>query len=91
MDDGGTSLKKLARAAIDSGRVPQTRAERPWGSSGDGGECAICTQVIGSQELGYELQFPQSEPKETPRYCQVHARCLKAWDAVRTEPNVEGP
>jgi hypothetical protein len=88
--DGDTGLQKLARAAIDSGRVPQTRPERPWGSSGDGGDCAICTHPIEPQELGYELQFPPSEPNGTPKCCQVHARCLKAWDAVRSARNRGG-
>jgi hypothetical protein len=90
LNNGSTSEWTATLGCIDS-REPQTRAERPWGSSGDGAECAICAHAIGPDELGYELQFPRSESKEAVRCCQVHARCLKAWDAVRTEPKTDGP
>lgn len=82
--DGQSRLQQLARAAIREGRVPQERPERPWGSSGNGSPCPICATTITTQELAYELEFPRKGGNE-PRCCYVHARCFRAWDAVRID------
>lgn len=81
-----SDLKDLAREAIESDRVPRVRPERLWGSSGDGSDCPICCQPIAPQDVGFELDFPRSSSLELRRAsCLVHARCFKAWDAVRQE------
>jgi hypothetical protein len=81
-------LKQMARIAIDGGRVPRTRSGRPWGSSGDGSECPICDRPIISLELGYELEHCERGVADLKRSFLVHARCFRAWDAVRdlTDP-----
>ena len=84
--DGFFRLQQLARAAIREGRVPRERPERPWGSSGNGSACPICNSVIATQELAYELEFRAQTAPGEPRCCYVHARCFRAWDAVREEP-----
>jgi hypothetical protein len=90
--DSDTDLKDLAREAIETGRVPQVRPERLWGSSGDGSDCPICFQAIVSEDVGFELDFPRSSSLEPPRdSCLIHARCFKAWDAVRQESALAAP
>jgi hypothetical protein len=84
--DSDAHLKNLAREAIESGRVPDVRPDRLWGSSGDGSECPICFECIASQDVGFELDFPLPASDEPPRASRlVHARCFKAWDIVRQE------
>jgi hypothetical protein len=90
--ENDVDLRNLACEAIESGRVPDVRPERLWGSSGDGTDCPICFQTIAAQDVGFELVFPRDTSQDPARrVCLVHARCLKAWDVARQQPRRVAP
>ena len=80
-------LRKLARKALELGKLPRTEPTRTWGGPGVGAGCAVCDEPITAGEMEYELQF--ARPPEAPgldKY-HVHIRCAAIWELERTPGN----
>jgi hypothetical protein len=74
--DDEQDLRRLARAAMCAGLLPNNRPERVWGGKGTGSACAVCARSIDAIELEFELDF------EPP--VRMHARCFAAWNQERS-------
>jgi hypothetical protein len=57
--------------------LPPRPPSRMWGGTGSGVNCAICGELIGSDQLEYELEYPAGDRRA--RY-HVHVRCCAAWE-----------
>jgi hypothetical protein len=77
-------LREHARAAIQAGKLPNRDPSRIWGGNGFWMHCAVCGNVVISDELGYELQFAEDGGGiPAPAEYHVHVRCFTAWDKER--------
>lgn len=72
-------LRAGAREAMKTGNLPKHRPERLWGGPGSGASCAVCGEIVGTDEVELELQFGPAEVPEAAN-CHVHARCFAAWE-----------
>ena len=79
MSDEST-LRDKAREAIRAGTLPNHRPERMWGGPGAGVACAVCGELVGDDQLGFELEFGRERRKNMVGACAVHVRCLAAWE-----------
>jgi hypothetical protein len=78
-----TTLRKKAREAIGTGRLPSRRPDRMWGGPGNGAQCAICSSLLAGEDMGFELEFacPLKGGPSLNRH--VHVRCFAAWELER--------
>jgi hypothetical protein len=82
--------RALAKAALDSRRLPKTRPIRMWGGAGNGAACTVCMTPISRQALGYEVEFMDGEQGSAVHY--LHMPCYTAWKAECASVNDEtGP
>jgi hypothetical protein len=72
-------LSERARDAIMAGRLPARAPTGVWGGPGTGKSCAVCTQVIGGDGLGFELEF-DGDGIAGPNVYNVHIWCFAAWE-----------
>jgi hypothetical protein len=77
------ALREHARQAIQAGRLPNREPSRIWGGNGFWMHCAVCGNLVVSDELGYELQFAEGEGIPATVEYHVHVRCFAAWDQER--------
>jgi hypothetical protein len=77
------ALQKHALEAIQARRLPNRPPSRIWGGNGFWMHCAICGNLVISDELGYELQFSEGDDGPSPAEYHVHVRCFAAWDQER--------
>jgi hypothetical protein len=73
------ALREKARDAIMAGRLPTRSPTGVWGGPGTGKSCAVCTQVIGGDGLGFELEFDGDDVAGS-RVHDVHIWCFAAWE-----------
>ncbi|HKR36190.1 MAG TPA: hypothetical protein VJT10_15215 [Steroidobacteraceae bacterium] len=85
MIDEGT-LRQLARQAIQAGKLPSRRPAHVWGGNGFGTKCAVCGNLVNSDEVGYELRFAAGEDLPPAAEYHVHVRCFAAWNLERHSP-----
>jgi hypothetical protein len=85
MIDEGT-LRHLAREAIQAGTLPNRQPAHIWGGNGFGTKCAICGNLVNSDEVGYELHFAAGEGLPPAAEYHAHVRCFAAWDLERHCP-----
>ena len=76
------ALRTLARAEMETGRLPKHGPERIWGGPGGGAPCALCGKTIGNEEMEFELQFSSNEDPRWGSY-HVHVPCFAAWELER--------
>ena len=76
----GDALRELAREAIRSGRLPSRRAHDAWGGPGNGGRCAICSELVTADQLELEVEFLGNGGGEGSQTYHLHPRCLAAWE-----------
>ena len=82
----GAMLRKLARHGLRRGTLPTGEPDHLWHGPGLGATCAVCTQGVRGDELGYELQFAHHRHGSIPgrvRY-HLHPECFAAWKMERT-------
>jgi hypothetical protein len=81
MDDDGV-LSQKARDAMRRGVLPRRSPDRMWGGPGSGARCAVCSQPITPDEVGYEVEFHDrsGQPERTE---SMHVVCFAAWDRER--------
>jgi hypothetical protein len=77
------ALREHVRQAIQAGKLPNRDPSRIWGGNGFWMPCAVCGNLVISDELGYELQFAEGEGIPAPVEYHVHVRCFTAWDQER--------
>lgn len=84
-------LRRRARLAIESHKIPNRHPHQLWGVHGVGGPCAICGLPVNQNELEYEVQFArEANPKNRVsgndhfQVFHVHIHCFWAWDVERT-------
>ena len=82
MSDENT-LRLKAREAMEAGRLPQRRPKRMWGGPGIGAPCAICSEPVKQDELGFELEYAPDQLDTGEGDCHVHLRCFAAWEFER--------
>lgn len=75
-------LRRKAREAIQSGRLPNRGPERMWGGPGVGARCTICARPIERSEVEFELQFCWDDAGGSGNY-RLHLRCFAAWELER--------
>ena len=75
-------LRARAREAMKTGNLPKHRPERLWGGPGSGASCAVCGEIVGTDDVELEFQFGSAEGPEAAN-CHVHARCFAAWEHER--------
>ena len=76
-----STLRQKARDAITAGRLPTRNPTGVWGGPGTGKSCAVCTQVISGDGLGFELEFASADVAgPTPTVHNVHIWCFAAWE-----------
>lgn len=68
----------LAKQAIENGNLPPPPADRRSDAPRDGGNCAVCTQPLSPEALGYELQFMQDGRALAVHF--MHVPCFVAWE-----------
>jgi hypothetical protein len=79
-----TILRRLAREAIQAGKMPSCSPERLWGGAGVGIRCAICGSTVGRDEVEFELEFRLDVDRGQGNF-HVHARCFAAWELERQD------
>ena len=80
MDD--ELLRKKARAAIQSGKLPAfRRPDRTWSGNGAGAPCAVCELPVRHHDLEFEIQFARRSP-ELDKF-QMHLHCFAMWELER--------
>jgi hypothetical protein len=74
-----SALREKARDAIVAGRLPVRAPTGVWGGPGTGKSCAVCSQVISADGLGFELEFA-GDGSAGPQLHHVHIWCFAAWE-----------
>lgn len=83
------ALRTLARAAMETDRLPKHCPERMWGGPGGGASCALCGKTIGKEEMEFELQFSSNEDPGSGNH-HFHVRCFAAWELERRSGDPNG-
>jgi hypothetical protein len=81
IDDG--TLRKKARRAVQSGKLPNRHPISMWGGNGFGTSCPICESLVKHDEVGYEVEFDEIEGSAAPHGYHIHVRCYAAWELER--------
>lgn len=71
-----SELRERARELIREGRLPDRAPERVWGGPGSGVKCALCAEVIPSNEMEYEADATVGT---AVRSLHFHFVCHAAW------------
>ena len=77
------TLRKNAREAIQTGRLPNRQPTQMWGGNGFGASCAVCDNVVKPDEVGYEVEFAQAGDSAASEAYHIHVRCYAAWELER--------
>lgn len=77
-----SALRRKAREAIQTGKLPNRGPVRMWGGPGVGAQCTICAKAIERSEVEFELQFAWDDAGGLGNY-HVHLRCFAAWELER--------
>jgi len=79
-----SALRKLARRALDNGKLPRTYPTRMWGGPGAGDVCALCSVLIVAPDHEYELQYDrQNHLQPGLQSYHLHLRCFAVWEMER--------
>jgi hypothetical protein len=77
MSDEST-LRKKAREAMQTGKLPSRLPPRMWGGPGVGACCTICGRPSGQDEL--ELEFTRDGDDRDLGNHHLHVQCFAAWE-----------
>jgi hypothetical protein len=79
-------LRRNAREAIDSGKLPAERQIRTFGESGSGQTCAVCNQPVMWHMTELELEFDYNvDNTHGTESFKMHHRCFAAWEFERRQ------
>ena len=76
--------REKVREAIRSGRLPSRSQDSTRGSSGSGGVCRVCQEVIVMSSSMTELEVAFNDRAAGFVVCQIHYQCFAAWEIERT-------
>jgi hypothetical protein len=82
----GAALRILVRHGLRGGTLPRGEPDHRWDGPGLGAPCAVCTQPLRGDEVGYEIQFAHHRHGSIPgrdRY-PLHVECFAAWEQEHT-------
>lgn len=65
-------LRRMADAKLQDGRLPSSPPEVVLAGPGSGSTCALCAQVITSEDVEYECE------QSSGQIC-LHVRCHAIW------------
>jgi hypothetical protein len=82
MDEEDT-LRGKARAALQSGRIPNRRPDGTWGRPGAGAHCAVCDLPVRRHEMELEVYFASNGDDASLGEVHVHIRCFAVWESER--------
>jgi hypothetical protein len=82
MIDEGT-LRKKARQALQTGKLPNRHPICMWGGNGCGASCPICDDPVKPDEVEYEVEFDEIDGSAGPQGYHIHVRCYAAWELER--------
>jgi hypothetical protein len=74
-----TPLRAQVRELIRRGKLPDRLPDRTWGGPGTDAPCAVCGIRVGSDEMGFEIDFT-SDGIVDGNSQQFHAPCLRALE-----------
>jgi hypothetical protein len=83
-------LRRKAREAVETGKLPARRPERMWGGRGFGAGCAVCGHPVKRDEVGFDLEFLEDRPGSGQGSYALHIRCFAAWEFERVNPPPTG-
>lgn len=72
-----STLRRHARQAIETGKLPDRLPDRTWGGPGCGDCCSICSSPVKPDELELEIEFVRALGRDRHH---VHIRCFAAWE-----------
>jgi hypothetical protein len=76
-------VREKARAALQTGKIPNRKPDRTWGGPGVDAACAICDRPVKRDELEFEVQFAYDGANPGLDKFHVHTRCFAAWELER--------
>jgi hypothetical protein len=79
------ALRKVARHALDAGKIPRRRPDRTWGGPGIGAQCAVCQEPIPASEMEYEVEFARDGQAPGLDKFHVHLQCAAVWELERNK------
>lgn len=79
------TLRQQARAAVQSGKLPNRSPDRTWGGPGVGAACAVCGAPVRRDELEFEIQFAHDGSAPGLDKYHLHVRCFAAWEFERRD------
>jgi hypothetical protein len=75
-------LRARARALLQDGTLPRTKAVRTWGGGGSGLPCELCGAAILRSEPEFEVQIDLSQSGRSLRF---HRECHAVWEEARLQ------
>jgi hypothetical protein len=86
MSEEEDGLRRLAREAMQSGKLPDRRPDRLWGGHGNGkGNCYLCGKPLNMEDITFDLEYKRGADDMDPTCYSVHLRCFNAWDIEREQ------
>jgi hypothetical protein len=77
-----STLRRKAREAIQTHKLPNRRPARMWGGQGLGSRCEICDQALTRDEIEFELEFTAEDGSIAGNF-HLHAACFGVWQRER--------
>lgn len=77
-----SNLREMARAAIQTGKLPVRRPDRTWAGKGGGADCAVCSELLAAGDIEMEIEFTDRQADTVGNH-SFHMRCFAAWEFER--------
>jgi hypothetical protein len=82
------TLRRKAREAIQSQKIPDRPPDRLWGGPGTGAACVICGRPLGREDMGFDVEFIHPDGGGVLNF-PLHIRCFAVWELERD--TAQGP
>ena len=78
------TLREKARAAMLNGKLPRATPNRTFlAGAGTGVACAVCAELVTTDQAEIELQFTGEGVQPRLNRYQLHVWCFTAWKSER--------
>jgi len=78
MNDEGV-LRRKAREAIQSGKLPATKPRRTWGGPGNGTQCSMCGEPVTQAQMELEIEYRRAGATPGRVNYYLHVGCFAVW------------